>query len=110
MIRYQQQAHGYTLIELLLYVSILSILLLSVVFFFTMTVESRIKNQSIAEVNDQGTAVMDYMAQTVRNATSISAPSAGTSAAALTLAVPTGSLSPTVFDISGGGVILGLNT
>jgi hypothetical protein len=46
---------------------------------------------------------MDYIAQDIRNATSITSPTAGTtSTTGLTLAVPTSSLSPTVFSITGG--------
>jgi Tfp pilus assembly protein PilW len=92
---------GYTLIELLLYVAIMGTLLTTVTFFYGTVTASRIKNQSIVEVNDQGTAVMDYLTQTIRNATAITAPATGLSAASLTLTVPTGSLSPTVFSLTG---------
>jgi Tfp pilus assembly protein PilW len=92
---------GYTLIELLLYVAIVGVLLTSVVGFFGLVASSRVKNQTISEVNDQGAYAMDYIAQTVRNATSISSPVAGVSDSQLTVVVPTGSLSPTVFSLSG---------
>lgn len=97
----RQRQSGYTLIELLLYVVIVGVLLTSVVSFFGMVTESRVKNQTIAEVDQQGTAVMDYITQTIRNASSISTPAAGAAAASLTLVVPTGGLSPTVFSLSG---------
>lgn len=101
---------GYTLIELLLYVAILGGLLMSVTYFFGMTVDARVKNQSIAEVDDQGTAVMDYLTQTVRNASAIGAPFVGTSASSLSLGVPTAALSPTVFNFSGvTSTLLGYN-
>lgn len=93
---------GYTLIELLLYVVIVGMLLTSVVGFMGTATDARVKNQAIAEVDDQGIAVMDYITQTIRNATSISAPAAGgVAASSLTLVVPTASLSPTVFSLSG---------
>jgi type II secretory pathway pseudopilin PulG len=92
---------GYTLIELLLYVTILGSLLTAVVLFFTLMTDANTKNQSMAEVNDQGIAVMDQITQTIRNATSITAPAAAGSGASLTLVVPTGSLSPTVYSLSG---------
>lgn len=92
---------GFTLIELLLYVSIVGALLLSLTYFFVNSAESRVKNQSISEVNDQAADVMDTITQTIRNATSITSPAAGASAASLTLVVPTGALSPTVFNLSG---------
>ncbi len=96
-----KRTHGYTLIELLLYISMIGILLSAVTVFFATTADARIKNQTISEVNDQGAYVMDYIAQTIRNATDITAPTIGTSSASLTLTVPTGSLSPTIFSLNG---------
>lgn len=92
---------GYTLIELLLYVVIIGTLLTTVTLFFGMTIETRVKNQTIAEVNDQGVQVMDYVTQTIRNASSITTPTPGASGDTLTLVVPTSSLSPTIFNLSG---------
>ena len=96
---------GFTLIELLLYVSIVGTLLIAVTMFFASAADARIKNQSINEVNQQGTLAMEQMTQTIRNAGAISAPAAGATAASLTLAVPTPALSPTIFDVSGVGAI-----
>ncbi len=92
---------GFTLIELLLYIVMVAVLLTSVTAFFGITIEARIKNQSINEVEDQGAAAMEYITQTIRNATSITVPTAGNTAASLTLVVPTASLSPTIFSLSG---------
>ncbi len=108
LLRIKQHQHGYTLIELLLYVAIIGTLLTTVTYFFGTVVDARVKNQTIIEVNDQGAALMDYLTQTVRNATSITAPATGLSASSLTLVVPTGSLSPTV--VSGSGATLGYAT
>jgi len=99
MIRQLRQG-GYTLIELLLYIALIGALLTGVVFFFSITLDARAKNQSISEVNDQGAIIMQTIVQTIHNATSVSSPAAGASGASLTLVVPTGSLSPTVFDLS----------
>jgi prepilin-type N-terminal cleavage/methylation domain-containing protein len=96
--------HGYTLVELLLYMAISAILLTTIVIFFGMMLDARIKNQSINEVNQQGEAAMEYIAQTVRNANSITLPVGAGSASSLTLAVPTGTLSPTVIDVANGAL------
>lgn len=93
---------GYTLIELLLYIAMVGVLLAAVTAFFGITTDARIKNQSMTEVNEQGVFALDMIAQTVRNGTSLSSPAAGASGSQLTLTVPTGALSPTVFDVSGG--------
>lgn len=93
--------NGYTLIELLLYIVVISTLLTSITYFFGITIEARAKNQTIAEVDEQGTAAMEYMVHTIRNASSITTPTAGSNGSSLTVVVPTGSLSPTIFNLSG---------
>lgn len=98
--------HGFTLIELLLYVTIVGSMLTAVSVFFATTVDARVKTQSIAEVDQQGALVMDYITQTIRNADSVTTPAVADSGATLTLVVPTGSLSPTIFNLDGGGTIL----
>lgn len=97
----QGKQAGFTLIELLLYITIVSILLLGVTSFFGTVIDARVKNKTIAEVNQQGTAAMDYMLQAIRNSTSITTPAAAGTGASLTLVVPTTSLSPTVINLNG---------
>jgi Tfp pilus assembly protein PilW len=93
---------GYTLIELLLYVALVGILLSAVTVFFGMTADARLKNQTISEVNEQGMYALDYIAQTVRNANSITQPAIGANGSQLTVTVPTSALSPTVFSLANG--------
>jgi len=92
---------GFTLIELLLYVVIISTLLSAVTAFYMLAVDARIKNQSINEVNQQGSYVMDYITQTLRNANTITTPAVASSGATLALTVPTPALSPTTFTVNG---------
>lgn len=103
---------GFTLIELLLYVSMLSTLLLGAVGFFATMSDARVKNQAVSEVDQQGTAAMQYITQTIRSATTISSPAAGASAATTSLVVPTSGNSPTVFALSSGALTttLGANS
>jgi prepilin-type N-terminal cleavage/methylation domain-containing protein len=97
-------SRGFTLIELLLYVSISSIILLVSIFFLQTLLESRIKNQTIAEVEQQGLQIMQLITQTIRNSDSINSPALGVSATSLSVNTITGGLNPTVFDLSGGVV------
>ncbi len=97
---------GFTLIELLLYVTIVGGMLTAVSVFFATTVDARVKSQSVAEVDQQGALVMDYITQTIRGADSVTTPAVAGTGATLTLVVPTGSLSPTIFNLDGGGTIL----
>lgn len=59
---------GFTLIELLLYVGIASSILLISTLFLQTLLESRVKNQTIAEVEQQGLQVMQIITQAGRNA------------------------------------------
>lgn len=95
---------GFTLIELLLYVSIVSILLLATSFFLFTILQSRIKNQTIGEVEQQGLQVMQIITQTARNAEAITSPAQGTSTSSLTLDVITVADDPTIFDLAGGAI------
>ena len=93
---------GFTLIELLLYLGIMAIVLSGVSFFFVSLLEARVKHQTISEVEQQGQQVMTTITQTIRNAQNITSPTTGTSGSSLTLDVVSGSLDPTIFDLSGG--------
>jgi len=116
---YKLQANrGFTLIELLLYVAISSAILLITSLFLQILLESRVKNQTIAEVEQQGLQVMQLITQTARNAEAIPSPAPSASAASLTLDVITASSDPTIFDLDllsgairikeGGGAVIPL--
>jgi len=89
---------GYTLVELLLYIAMVGVILTAAVTYFGLVIDARVKNDTIAQVNDAGTALMDYYTRTIRNATSINSPTTGATATSLSLAVPNGTLNPTVFN------------
>ncbi|QQS15536.1 MAG: type II secretion system protein [Candidatus Moraniibacteriota bacterium] len=95
---------GFTLIELLLYVGIASLLLFAASIILSILLESRIKNQTIAEVEGQGAAVLHILGQSVRNASGINSPSPGSSASMLSLAVDNSGNNPTVFNIELGAL------
>lgn len=95
---------GFTLIELLLYVAIVGSLLTAIVAFLMVSIDARVKNQSIAEVDQQGVFAMEQITKVIRNASSISSPAAGASGAALTVVVPNAGSSPTTFNINAGAL------
>lgn len=97
-----QPKQGFTLIELLLYVAIAGVIMLAISVLLGMLLQSRIKNQTVAEVEQQGLAVMQLITQTARNAEAITSPAVGTSSAALTLDVVTVVNDPTIFDLASG--------
>lgn len=95
---------GFTLIELLLYISIASIIVFTTASMLRFTLELRVKNQTIAEVEQEGTQLMQLITQTIRNATAVNSPSLGNSATSLSLEVIDSASNPTVFDLSSGAV------
>lgn len=94
--------NGFTLIELLLYISIAAIIVFTTASLLRFTLESRVKNQTIAEVEQQGSQVIQLITQTIRNASAVNSPSIGGSGASLSLTVVDSASSPTVFDLSSG--------
>lgn len=102
---------GFTLIELLLYVSLSSAMLFVMSMAFFTFFESRIKNQTILEVNGEGAQIMQLITQTVRNANGVNSPTIGTNDASLSLSVVDPLKDPTIFDLSGGEIKIteGLN-
>lgn len=95
-------SRGFTLIELLLYTSLLGIIVLLVSMAIATVLATRVKNQTIGEVEQQGQQVLQYMTQVARNAEVITAPLAGTSASSLTLDVVAVAKDPTIIDLSAG--------
>jgi len=95
---------GFTIIELLLYVAISSIILLVTSLFLSTLLEARVKNQIIAEVEQQGVQVMQIITQTIRNAELVNSPANGASGSSLSLNTSLASTTPSIFDLSAGVV------
>ena len=96
----RQSQKGFTLVELVLYVSICSILLLTLSTFLTFLLGARIRSQAITEVNQQGFQVMNLITQTIRNGRSIQVPTNGVSSSTVSITTGNALLNPTVFSIS----------
>lgn len=93
---------GFTLVEVLLYVAIVTIVAGSFAAFFDATIKGRIKQEVVSEVAANGETALAIIAQHIRNARSITSPMASGTAASLTLVMPDSGISPVVFDLSGG--------
>ena len=89
---------GFTLVELILYVAIGSIVLLVITSFFQTNLSSRAKIKAISEVDQQGAYLMQTITQTIVNAEAINSPSIGTSATTLSLDVVDVADDPTLFN------------
>lgn len=97
---------GFTLVELLLYIGVASLLIVTISSFITLMWEARVKNRTIAEVEQQGLQAMELITQTVRNAESVTVPSAGAQSSTLTVDAADAADDPTVFRESSGQLVI----
>ena len=93
---------GFTLVEMILYVSVCSILFLALFGIFSLLMSARIKNQTVTEVNQSGIQITQLVSQSIRNAKGIIVPSIGVSSSTLSLKTVSTSTNPTVFDVASG--------
>jgi type II secretory pathway pseudopilin PulG len=93
---------GFTLVEMILYVSVCSILLLTISTFLSFLLGARIRSQAMTEVNQQGFRAMNLLALTIRNARSIEIPVISATSSTLSLTTKDPNLNPTIFDIASG--------
>lgn len=96
----KHKENGFTLIELLLYIGTSATMLLVLSLFITNIYQSRAKNQTIAEVEQQGLLVMKIISQTIHNAESITSPAIGISSDTAIIDVITPANDPTIFNLS----------
>lgn len=103
-IRKRRSGAGFTLVELLLYVALTTIMVGTISAFLFLMLQVRVKSQVINEVEQQGQQAMQRITQVIRKASDITVPAQGASGSSATLVVtPVGS-SPTVFDLSAGAL------
>lgn len=93
---------GFTLVEMILYVALCSLLLVSISTLLSSLLSARVRSQAINEVNQQGFQVMHLMTSTIRNGRSIQTPSIGATSSLLSVTVVNSIASPTIFNIASG--------
>lgn len=109
---------AFTLVETLLYISLTSIILISITAFVGTLLSTRLRNQSLSEVDAQATQLMQYLTITTKEAEGITSPTPGNSASSLTLDVLDAVDDPTIVDLNagivrvqeGGGPLINLNS
>lgn len=99
-------AKGFTLVELLLYVGISSVILFVISMFLGAMLQSQVKNQAILEVEQQGMQVLYTMTRVIRNADSVSSPTIGSSGSSLTIATSDPLTNPSIFSVSNGSLLM----
>ncbi|MFZ4631710.1 MAG: PulJ/GspJ family protein [Patescibacteria group bacterium] len=104
----QKNKQGFTLVELLLYVSIMGTLVLTISSFMNAVSQAKEKNQIISEIEQQGINITQLLNQNIKAAANITAPLPGVSGSSLTLSFSDASRNPTVFKLVGSGLMINL--
>lgn len=93
---------GFTLVEILLYIVVFSSIIFTILGFSNLSLQSRLRDEAIAEVEGAGNMVTSIISQEIRNARSITSPTASSTASSLTLVMPDSNISPIIFQLSNG--------
>ncbi len=88
---------GFSLLETALFIGILSIMSGTLVAAYISTQEARIRQRSVAEVEQTGTRVLEMMTKNIRRAEKILAPMTNTTGSILSLQMASNSEYPTMF-------------
>src|SRR3989338_10609748 len=76
---------GFTLVELVLYVGLAAVMILSVSIFLSTMLQARVRNQTVLEVESQGIQVAQRILQVVRNPLGVYSPLGGLSDSSLSM-------------------------
>lgn len=93
---------GFTLIEFLLYIGILTVVLALACGFLWNIIFGTIKATSHQEVQENGRFILTKMTQEIKKASGVNSPLGGATSTVLSLAMANASLDPTVFDLVDG--------
>ena len=98
----KQKNIGISLVETIIYVAIFSMIVTAFVTFTSSITSSRLHNQMVLEVNDQGQKIMKIITQTIRNSNEVIIPTINNINSSLTLTTYNPNLNPTIFSEVGG--------
>jgi len=102
MILYKQKnKFGFTIVELLVYVSLLSLIMLVVLSFGQDIIFGKVKNDAILEVNQNTQFVLGKISKIIKEAEAINSPRISKSANFLSLALNDPLRNPTIFYLEG---------
>ena len=79
------QRQGFTLLELLLFVSLSGILLGALSVFLVILLNARVKQHTIVEVEEQGVQIMELTTSRIRSSPSITSPAVGSTSTSRTV-------------------------
>lgn len=97
---------GFTMIETALFLGILAIMGTVVIGVLIATQTARIRQQSIAALEQRGTQVLQSLTRTIRRAEAIQFPASNTTGSIIALQMALNTEYPTIFAASGGNVLM----
>lgn len=97
---------GFSLLEIVLFLAILSIMFTTVIAVFIATQESRARQQGLAEIEQRGTQILETLTKTVRRAETVLAPSQGFTGSIIALQMAANEEFPTIFSETSSGNLL----
>lgn len=102
----QRSRAGFTLIEVIIFMAIFSMVLVVMLPLLFSATESRLRQQTIALVENNGMQIVQNLTRRARNAERILQPVAGSTGAVLALQHGSGGLHPIIFGIQTGSLIV----
>ena len=92
---------GFTIIEVLIYIAIATMLLFSLSSFIISVIDLRERAKVVGEIEQQGARIMDTITYSLRKADLINSPTPGNFSDNLSLIMTDPTKNPTVFNLSG---------
>lgn len=102
----KKRKKAFTLIELLIYLGIVSGLLVVAGAFTWSIIKGSVKSASLREVQQNGRLAMEIVTREIKSASGINNPLAGESADTLSLIMSDNSLNPTIFELLNNQILL----
>lgn len=97
---------GFSLIEVLVYISLFSVIAISMGAFFMIISKGQIRNQAISEVNWQGSMIMELLSNNIKNSQGINIPLANSTSTNLSLVMSEITINPTEYNLVDNTLIL----
>ncbi|OGJ62599.1 hypothetical protein A3A67_02545 [Candidatus Peribacteria bacterium RIFCSPLOWO2_01_FULL_51_18] len=97
---------GFSLLEMILFLGILSIMFTTVISVFISTQETRVRQQGISEVEQRGAQILETLTKTIRRAEKVLAPAEGGSGSYIVLQMAANQEYPTIFSETASGELI----
>lgn len=95
---------GTSLVEIILYVGLTATILLGISSLIASTLSTRVKSQTVSEVDSQGLMAMQIITQSIRNAQAINSPIGGATSSTLSLRMSSALIDPTIYNLATGAI------